>query len=165
MGESGSNPSPEKDLPSTSRSPSSAGSRKYRILVIEDSKTDVFLIREAVASSQIDTEIDIVRDGEAATRYFDAADRNENTPRPDLVLLDLNLPKKSGNQVLKHLRDSVRCRHVKVLIVSSSDAPQDRGSVENFAIEGYFKKPSSYAGFMGLGLIVKELLESGVRPE
>jgi two-component system, chemotaxis family, response regulator Rcp1 len=160
MAGSGSNRSQEKDLLSTSRSLSSGGSGKHQILVIEDSKTDVFLIREAIEGSQIDADIEIVRDGEAATRYFDAADGNENARCPDLVLLDLNLPKKSGVQVLKHLRGSIRCRHVKVLIVSSSDAPQDRGSVENFAVEGYFKKPTNYAGFMSLGPIVKHLLES-----
>lgn len=125
----------------------------------------MFLICEAIQSSQIDADIDIIRDGEAATRYFDAADGNENARCPDLVLLDLNLPKKSGNEVLKHIRDSVRCRQVRVLIVSSSDAPQDRGAVENFAVDGYFKKATNYAGFMGLGPVVKALLESDARLE
>lgn len=129
-------------------------------MVVDDSKTDVFLMREAIGNARIYAEIDVVHDGDAATHYLDAADANDNAPPPDLILLDLNLPKKSGDEVLKHLREKARFKDVKVIIVSSSDAPRDRAAVETFAIAGYFKKPSSYAEFMTLGTIVKGLLES-----
>jgi DNA-binding response OmpR family regulator len=76
-----------------------------------------------------------------------------------LVLLDMNLPKRSGNEVLSHLRQSRRCREARVIIVSSSDAPRDRASVADLAVAGYFKKPSDYAGFMRLGPLVKSVLE------
>lgn len=132
---------------------------RRRILIIEDSKPDVFLMREAIKKARIDADIDVVQDGHLATQYFDAADANENAPCPDVILLDLNLPKKSGDEVLKHLREKAGFKNVKVLIVSSSDAPRDRATVESFAIAGYFKKPSSYAEFMTLGPIVKDLLE------
>ena len=134
-------------------------------MVIEDSRTDVFLMREAIADARIDADIDVVHDGQAATRYFDAADANQNVPCPDLVLLDMNLPKKSGNEVLQYLRATERCRYAAVLIVSSSDTPRDRASVETFTVAGYFKKPSNYAEFMKLGSVVRDLLEPGTRPE
>jgi two-component system, chemotaxis family, response regulator Rcp1 len=129
-------------------------------LIVEDSKTDMFLMREAITSSRIEADIDVVRDGHAATRYFDAADASAGALCPDLILLDMNLPKKSGDEVLQHLRASARCKYAKVLIVSSSDAAQDRRIVEAFAVAGYFKKPSNYAEFMKLGPMVKDLLES-----
>ena len=132
---------------------------KPRILIVEDSKTDVFLIREAIDNCGIRADIDVVRDGYSATQYFDAADRNAAAPCPDLVLLDLNLPKVSGGEVLEHLRASSRCKDAKVLIVSSSDAPQDGGAVEKLHLAGYFKKPSQYADFMKLGPLIKESLE------
>jgi DNA-binding response OmpR family regulator len=90
---------------------------------------------------------------------------NQNVPCPDLVLLDMNLPKKSGNEVLQYLRATERCRYAAVLIVSSSDTPRDRASVETFTVAGYFKKPSNYAEFMKLGSVVRDLLEPGTRPE
>lgn len=133
-------------------------------MIVEDSKTDVFLIREAIGKCKIDAHIDVLRDGQAATEYFDAADADERAPCPDLVLLDLNLPKASGAEVLKHLRAGRRCRHATVVIVSSSDAPSDRGAVESSAVAAYFKKPSVYAEFMQLGPIVKDLLAAGRGP-
>jgi DNA-binding response OmpR family regulator len=101
-----------------------------------------------------------VKDGYAATNFFDAADADPNAPCPDVVLLDLNLPKKNGAEVLKHLRESRRCKRAQVLIISSSDAPRDRASVEGLGAAGYFKKPSNYAEFMKLGSLVKALVES-----
>jgi DNA-binding response OmpR family regulator len=76
------------------------------------------------------------------------------------VLLDINLPKKSGDEVLQHLRHSDRCRHAQVLVVSSSDAARDREVVAGLSVAGYFKKPSDYAEFMKLGPWVKALLEA-----
>lgn len=76
-----------------------------------------------------------------------------------LVLLDMNLSKRSVNEVLNHLRQTSRCRAARVIIVSSSDAPRDRASVADLAVAGYFKKPSDHAGFMRLGPLVKAVLE------
>jgi CheY-like chemotaxis protein len=118
-------------------------------------------MREAIGNTGIDVEIEVVQDGHEATRYFDAVSASENMPCPDLILLDMNLPRQSGDEVLRHLRASGRCSSAKVLIVSSSDAPRDVASVEAFSLSGYFKKPSSYAEFLKLGPLVKSLLESG----
>jgi CheY-like chemotaxis protein len=126
---------------------------------VEDNRTDVFLIREAIASCGIDALIEVVRDGQAAVSYFEAVDEQRTEDCPDLILLDMNLPRRSGDEVLKHLRTSTNCRHSKVLIVSSSDAPQDRDAVEGSGVAGYFRKPSSYDEFMKLGSIVRTLLD------
>jgi DNA-binding response OmpR family regulator len=90
---------------------------------------------------------------------------SRDAPIPDLILLDLNLPKTSGADVLKHLRESSRCKHAKVLIVSSSTLARDRSSVEDLGISGYFKKPTDYAEFMKLGPLVKALLETRHPPQ
>lgn len=132
-------------------------------MIVEDNKADVFLIREAIEQSGVNADIDVLRDGYAARTYFQAADADETVFCPDLILLDLNLPKISGFELLKYLRGSGRCRSIRVLIVSSSDAPADRASVEHLAA-GYFKKPSVYTDFMKLGTIVKEMLDQGSQP-
>jgi chemotaxis family two-component system response regulator Rcp1 len=157
--ESGSNPNRGEAPLSTSRSRSDSPPRKPLILIVEDSKADIYLIREAIDSCTIDADIDVLRDGYTATQYFDSADATDSIPCPDLVVLDLNLPKANGGEVLMHLRASPRCKYAKVLIVSSSDAPQDRCAVKNLDAAGYFKKPSNYAEFMTLGPTIKNLLE------
>jgi DNA-binding response OmpR family regulator len=129
-----------------------------QILVVEDSKTDLFLIREAIASAQIDADLHFVSDGQAATQFLDSADADAKAPCPCLVLLDLNLPKKNGDDVLRHLRSSSRCGNAAVLIVSSSDAVRDRERVTELGVDGYFRKPSDYSEFMKLGDLVKRLL-------
>ena len=120
---------------------------------------DIYLIRDALRTSEIDAEIYIAPDGQAATLFFDQVDADENASCPSLVLLDLNLPKKNGVEVLNHLRRSARCADTRVLIVSSSDAPSDRAAVKDLAVSGYFKKPSDYGGFSRLGSIVRDLLD------
>ncbi len=126
--------------------------------MVEDSKTDVFLIREAIVSAQVNADLHFVSDGDAATQFFDSADVDANAPCPTLVLLDLNLPKKSGDDVLRHLRSSRRCGNAAVLIVSSSEAVSDREGVADLGVNGYFRKPSDYYEFMKLGDLVKRLL-------
>lgn len=116
-------------------------------------------MREAIDGAGVTADIQVLRDGHAATKYFDEVEASENRPCPDLTLLDLNLPKKSGGEVLAHVRGGERCKDAKVLIVSSADARQARGPLEVLDIAGYFKKPSNYAEFMKLGSIVKGLLE------
>jgi two-component system, chemotaxis family, response regulator Rcp1 len=166
MGASGSNPNSGKDRCFTSPSQSDKTKEKVPdILVIEDSKTDVFLIREALKSGQVSANVHVVRDGYAATKFFDAADADSSAPCPDVVLLDLNLPMKSGAEVLRHLRGSRRCRAARVLIISSSDSPRDRASVEGLEPAGYFKKPSDYGQFMTLGPLVKALLDEPEGPK
>jgi CheY-like chemotaxis protein len=160
MGGSGSNPYRERDQPSTSLSQThDLDAISADILVVEDSNTDVFLIREALETAEVNASVHVVTDGHAAIQFFDAVEADENARCPVLVLLDMNLPKRSGSEVLNHLRQSTRCRAARVIVVSSSDAPRDRASVGDLAVAAYFKKPSDYAGFMKLGPLVKAVLE------
>jgi two-component system, chemotaxis family, response regulator Rcp1 len=129
-------------------------------LIAEDSKADLFLIREAISVAQIDATLHIVEDGHQAVQFVDAADADGDAPRPDLVLLDLNLPRKNGAEVLRHLRNSRCCKDAPVLIVSSSDSARERDTVKSLGFNAYFRKPSAYAEFLMLGPIVRELLEA-----
>ncbi len=126
-----------------------------RLLVIEDSKTDVFLIREALESAGVRAGIDVVHDGQAALRFLDEG------ARPALVLLDLNLPKYSGREVLRQIRANARTKDLAVLVVTSSALSQEREELTELGFVGYFQKPSDYAAFLKLGPLVKGLLERG----
>ena len=160
MGGSGSNPDPEPDQPSASQSPSEArsGEEPRHILIVEDNRADVFLIREAIEAAEIKAELEVVDDGDKAIKFFEAIDLDDRRACPCLLILDINLPKRPGNEVLAHMRRTRRCPDAQVLVVTSSDSDRDREEMRNLGVKVYFRKPSDYAAFMKLGDIVKELL-------
>jgi len=91
------------------------------ILLVEDNPGDVDLVREGFKDSLIAHRISVVDDGEEALAYL----RTERFPCPDFVLLDLNLPKNDGREVLSEMKADPKLRHVPVIIFSSSEAEQD----------------------------------------
>jgi CheY-like chemotaxis protein len=129
---------------------------------VEDNSADVFLIRRAIeiAGSQFD--IHVARDGEQAIQYIDTADAQDSIPCPAVVILDINLPKKHGGEVLQHLRNSSRCGGTPVIAISTSDAQRDRDTMARLGANAYFRKPSDYHDFMKLHGIVAELLRDSV---
>ena len=128
------------------------------MLVVEDNESDVFLIEEAVDTAKLPVTVQVVKDGEQAVQFFDKADADASIPCPALVLLDINLPKKQGGDVLKHMRQSRRCATALVIVVSSSDSWRDRQQMKSLGADEYFRKPSEYDAFMKLGEMVKTLL-------
>jgi CheY-like chemotaxis protein len=131
--------------------------------VVEDNPADVFLILETIEATRIKIPIHVVKDGEAATRFFDDADRDDSAPSPALVILDINLPKKHGVEVLQHLRRSERCRKARVIVVSTSNARKDREAVMMSGADAYFPKPSKYEDFLKLGDLILELISKGTK--
>jgi DNA-binding response OmpR family regulator len=160
MGGSGSNPNPDEDQSSALRSPSdttSAGAHRH-VLVVEDNEADVFLIHEAMEATRLPLRLHVAEDGEQAVRFFDRADDDPEMPCPALVILDINLPKKQGGDVLEHMRRSRKCADALVIAVSTSDSAEDRERMANLGADEYFRKPSGYDEFMKLSDIVKDLL-------
>ena len=159
---SGSSLKSEKDQPFVSHSrPEGTRENVHQILIVEDSKADLFLIREAIAAAGIIATLYVVHDGQEAIQFLDNVDRRV-VPCPDLVLLDLNIPKRDGTEVLRHLRQSPGCKKSLVLIVTSSDSLRDRAAVNALGTDGYFRKPSVYADFLKLGEVVRSLLDNRV---
>lgn len=133
------------------------GSRA-RILLIEDNRADVYLIQEAIRCAGIDGDLQVLSDGEKAMQALTLLERDPSLPCPNLVILDINLPKRPGNEVLQHMRRGVRCSGIQVLVVTSSDSGRDREEMRRLGVRAYFRKPSEFAAFMELGGIVKGLL-------
>jgi CheY-like chemotaxis protein len=128
------------------------------VLIVEDNEPDVFLIQEAIEATKLSVMLHIVKDGEQAVRFFDRVDGDPNVPSPALVILDINLPKKQGDEVLKYMRQSRNCAKSLVIAISSSESARDRERMAALGVDGYFRKPSEYEDFMKLGDIVKALL-------
>jgi CheY-like chemotaxis protein len=103
--------------------------------------------------------LQIVRDGSKAVEFIGRVE-NDEKPRPDLILLDLNLPRMSGEEVLKRIRSSSTFQSVKVLIITSSNATGDRERAMALGATDYFRKPSTLAQFLELGPKIRQMLEA-----
>jgi chemotaxis family two-component system response regulator Rcp1 len=147
---------------SQSRSEANSGHEQSRVLLVEDNKLDVFMVQEAFAHYQIPAFLHLAQDGDAAIRFIDAVDEDHSATPPVLVLLDLNLPKRSGTEVLAHLRRSKRCAAVKVVIVTSSNSAADRTATQRLGTNGYFLKPASYEEFVKLGEVILDTLNAAL---
>jgi len=132
--------------------------RAPTVFLIEDNPADIFFVRTALESEGIDSELLIAHDGEKAIEFIEATDADPIAPRPQIILLDLNLPRTSGIEVLRRLKRSARCAEVPVIVVTSSNAPGDRAEAESLGAIRYFLKPHSLDEYMKLGSVVKSIL-------
>jgi CheY-like chemotaxis protein len=155
------NPNPDRERPSTSPSPGSLKQSvppRLNLLLAEDNLPDALLVREVIRLEGLPLDVHIAPDGQCAIEFIADAEKDANAPHPDLVLLDLNLPKKDGFEVLRRLRASARYNSIPVLIVTSSDAPSDLRQAAELGAS-YFRKPTSFEEFLKLGPVLTRLLK------
>lgn len=136
---------------------------KYRILVVEDNPADVALLRLALQDANVPFVLTVVEDGADALehiRKLAAAPGNS----PDLVILDLNLPKHDGLEILADLRAMPALSELPVLILTSSSSPRERARLEALQIKGHLTKPLDFEAFMRVGVVIRNVLfgEKGV---
>ncbi len=111
------------------------------ILLVEDNPADVRLTREALKETKLSNNLSVVMDGEAALCFLRRQGEYAAVPRPDLVLLDLNLPKKSGREVLAEIKADPRLRRIPVAILTMSDAEEDIVKSYDLHANCYIRKP------------------------
>ncbi|MGH9666604.1 MAG: response regulator [Bryobacteraceae bacterium] len=127
------------------------------VLLVEDNPADVLLVREALEEHFVKAEVFVVNDGQKAIDFIDDADAGTG-PRPQFVILDLNLPKKSGHEVLRHIRGTRTLADLRVIVLSSSDAPRDREAMAGLGLVQYIRKPSSLEDLAAVGVLLERLL-------
>ena len=131
-----------------------------RILLAEDSPSDVYLIRAALEEHSVLCPLQLATDGRELLQILY---QQEMLPEPQvgLIILDLNLPRHDGIEILQHIHDSASLASIPVVVLTSSDSPRDRTVASDLGAARYLRKPSQLDQFMGLGAVFKELL---VRP-
>jgi CheY-like chemotaxis protein len=134
------------------------------VLLVEDNPTDVFVIKEVLDLCGPNLDVRLLTEGQAAMLYVEELTRNENAPCPALVLLDLNLPKVTGIEVLRALRSGSRCSGIPVIVMTSSSAETDRHAAQQLGADGYFQKPTELTAYMELAELIKRVLDSEERP-
>ena len=129
------------------------------ILLVEDNRGDEFLIREALKEHQVLYELHVIRDGLEAERFIQRLGSTDGYHCPDLLLLDLNLPKRSGLELLQLFRAHPVCGDTPVIVVTSSNAERDRRQAAGLGATRYFRKPTGLDEFVQLGAVIKEVFE------
>ena len=122
--------------------------RPIEILLVEDNPGDVRLTREALREGKVGNEPAVVTDGEAALDYLFQRGPFTNAPRPDLVLLDLNLPKKDGREVLAVIKGDPDLKRIPVVVLTTSKEEEDVHRAYNLAANCYVTKPVEFEEFM-----------------
>lgn len=122
------------------------------ILLGEDNPADVYLIRQALDEHGVKYELEVASHGGEMIAAIAAG------YMPDLVVLDLNLPRHDGLEILKLIRDSSNFKDVPVVILTSSDSPKDRTAASLLAADCYIRKPSNLEEFMAIGKTLQALL-------
>ena len=102
-----------------------ADTRPIEILLVEDSPEDADLTREALEDAKVANNLSVVADGAAALAYLRREGEHREAPRPDLILLDLNLPKKHGREVLAEIKADEELKLIPVVVLTTSEAEQD----------------------------------------
>jgi CheY-like chemotaxis protein len=126
--------------------------------VVEDNAADVYLLQKALHRAQVSHDLYHFADGEAALHFFLQEDDYRDAPHPDLLVLDLHLPRVDGPQVLQRLRESNVLPQMPVIALTSSTAPHDRALMEALDIDYYIVKSFNLDGYMHLGQLIKEVL-------
>jgi CheY-like chemotaxis protein len=133
------------------------------ILLAEDNAADVYLIREALNEHGVDCTVQVVSDGEEVLRILSGEGARAAAGKLALIILDLNLPRHDGIEILQRLRDTGEMAGVPVVVLTSSDSPRDRLAATQLGATRYLRKPSSLEQFLDLGGVFKDLLgQSGL---
>ncbi len=128
---------------------SSTISRDMEVLLVEDNLGDVELTKLALEESQLSINLSVVGDGAAAMDFLHhQKNKYANALYPDLILLDLNLPKKSGHEVLAAIKTDEFLRRIPVIILTTSQAEEDILKAYNLYASGYISKPAGFDQFV-----------------
>ena len=123
-------------------------SRPVEILLVEDSPSDAALTREALEKGKIANNLNCVGDGVEALEYLNRQGKFANAKRPDLIMLDLNMPRKDGKEVLKELKSDPSLKTIPVIVLTTSHAEQDVLQSYQLNANCYITKPVDFKSFI-----------------
>ena len=141
----------------------SQGIRPIEILLVEDNEADARLAGEALMEAKVCNNVSWVRNGLDALRFLHREDEHAGAPEPDLILLDLNLPKMDGREVLVQVKSDSALRHIPVVVLSSSSAEEDIARSYDLRANCYITKPIDLGQFLKVVRAIESFWFSIVR--
>jgi CheY-like chemotaxis protein len=133
------------------------------VLLVEDDPGDVLLTKEAFADNKVKNNLNIVSDGEEAVAYLRRQEPYAEASRPDLVLLDLNLPRKDGREVLKDIKADPELRSIPVIVLTTSEADDDILRSYDLHANAYVTKPVDFDAFIRIVRQIDDFFVSVVK--
>ncbi|MDB5142909.1 MAG: response regulator [Mucilaginibacter sp.] len=128
--------------------------KTINILLVEDNEGDILLTMEAFEESKIVNKITVIKDGKAAISFFETLDNKEEVPQ--LILLDINLPKASGHEVLMYIKNNERYKSIPVIMLTTSSSEKDILQSYKNHVNCYITKPIDVSDFMRAILKVED---------
>jgi two-component system, chemotaxis family, response regulator Rcp1 len=122
--------------------------KSIEILLVEDNAGDILLTIDALKEGRVSNHVNIVKDGEEAMDYLKKRGQYSNSISPDIILLDLNIPKKSGLQVLNEIKNDIDLKKIPVVVLTSSAADVDIINAYDNHVNCYIRKPVELENFM-----------------
>lgn len=138
-------------------------SKLIEILMVEDNPADARLTKEAFKDAKVLNNMHVVADGEEAMLFLKRGGKYNESPRPDLILLDLNLPKKDGREVLSEIKKDPELKRIPVVILTTSEDEKDIFRAYDLHANAYVKKPVDLDQFMKIVEAVEDFWLSVVR--
>ncbi len=123
-------------------------SRPIELLLVEDSPSDVRLTVEALKEAKVKNRLYVVTDGVEALKFLRRQEEYSSSPKPDLILLDLNLPKKDGREVLAEIKEDPELRLIPIVVLTTSAAEEDIARAYSLHANCYVTKPVDFVQFM-----------------
>jgi CheY-like chemotaxis protein len=142
--------------------PKPAG-QPIEVLLVEDDPGDVLLIQEAFADNKLLNNLNVVNDGEQALAYLRREGQYAHATRPDLVLLDLNLPRKDGREVLAEVKGDEALRTIPIVVLTTSEAEEDVLRSYQLHANAYVPKPVDFERFVAIVRQIDDFFVSVVR--
>ena len=130
--------------------------RKLHILLVEDSPSDIMLIRRSFDRSKLDHTLYCVEDGEKAIAFLKQQDEYKKAVCPDLIILDLNLPRLDGREVLAQIKQDSKLKRIPVVVLTTSSAKQDVMSSYNLHANCYIVKPFDVYDFLKIANFIEQ---------
>ena len=127
---------------------SSRGARPIQILMVEDNPDDIELTVEALKDARVANHLTVVQDGEEALSYLRCRGKYPQAVRPDLILLDLNMPRKNGRDVLRDIKNDPKLKRIPVVILTTSQAEDDILHTYDLHANCYITKPVDFNQFL-----------------
>jgi len=133
------------------------------VLLVEDDPGDVLMTQEAFEEHKVRNKLNVVQDGEEALAYLRREGKYADSPRPDLVLLDLNLPRVDGREVLQVIKEDPDLRRIPVVVLTTSQADEDIMRSYSLHANAYVTKPVDFDSFIAVVRQIDEFFVSVVK--
>jgi len=133
-----------------------------RIAVIEDNPTDMYILQKVLEKAQLHFVIDHLEDSEEAIRFLLRQGKYLHAPSPDLIILDLNMPRVSGAEVMARIREDPIIQTIPVIVLTTSDTLEDKRQMAELGVVRYLTKSSNLADYLIIGETIKEFLTTAM---